>query len=241
MIVKKRDAQFEVIRALDEQAELTNDKLKRSACISAASRLRADSTTQRATELIDFHFGQSEKWAVIHDLRLRIGGHAVQINHLLIDDALRVVCMDSRFLSYGIELGSDGQCMAMNSIETRVIASPLNKMAKDVRMMRGFLEGRDWSPSRFGMRQKPTVCGFVLTNPDIEQAKFRSPSPDMGVFQSEAIIAKLLKRQQQRAWLNTGKLSAEALLDVAKVFVDEHMPIFPEALLLGETERVVAT
>ena len=193
MIVKKRDAQFEVIRALDEQAELTNDKLKRSACISAASRLRADSTTQRATELIDFHFGQSEKWAVIHDLRLRIGGHAVQINHLLIDDALRVVCMDSRFLSYGIELGSDGQCMAMNSIETRVIASPLNKMAKDVRMMRGFLEGRDWSPSRFGMRQKPTVCGFVLTNPDIEQAKVSLTFSGYGCVPERSYHRKVVK------------------------------------------------
>lgn len=240
MIVKKRDAQFEVIRALDEQADTTNDKLKRSACISAASRLRADSTTQRATEIIDFHFGQSEKWAVIHDLRLRIGGHAVQINHLLINNALRVVCIDSRFLSYGLELNSDGQCMAINSIETRAIASPLNKMAKDVRMMKGFLEGRDWTPTRFGIKQKPIVRGFVLTNPDITQGKFRSPSPDIGVYQSEVIIAKLLRREQQRAWLSSGKLSAEALVDVAKLFVDEHLPIFPEALLGGDTESVVA-
>lgn len=240
MIVKKRDAQFEVIRALDEQADITNDKLKRSACISAASRLRADTTSQRATELIDFHFGQSEKWAVIHDLRLRIGGHAVQINHVLINNALRVVCIDSRFITYGLEAKSDGQCVAMNSTENRIIASPLNKMAKDVRMMKGFLEGRDWEPTRFGIKQKPIVRGYVLTSPDITQSRYRSPSPDIGVFQSELIIAKLLRREQQLAWIGAGKLSADALYDAAKMFVDEHLPIFPVDLLGGDKEDVAA-
>ena len=38
MIAKKRDAQSEVIEALESQAETTRDHLKRGACISAALR-----------------------------------------------------------------------------------------------------------------------------------------------------------------------------------------------------------
>jgi len=56
--------------------------------MSAAARLRADPTTQFACDFIDKYFGDSDEWAVIHDLRFRVGSRALQLNHVLISNAL---------------------------------------------------------------------------------------------------------------------------------------------------------
>jgi len=95
MIVKLRDARAATIARLEEVAIRTGDPVRKAACISAAARLRDDSTSEEACDLIDHYFGESEDWAVIHDLRLSVGTHAFKLNHVLINDSLECVCLDT--------------------------------------------------------------------------------------------------------------------------------------------------
>lgn len=239
MIVKQRDAQRTTIAALDRRAASSRDAVRSLACASAASRLRADVTTQHAADLIDIQFGQSDEWAVIHDLRLRVGGHALQINHVLIDSSLRFICLDTRFLEFGLDIGAQGRCHTVTRFESRPVASPINKMAKDVRMVRVCLQESGILPRRYHLMQRASVQGFILTNPGLrlnihpETRKLR----DTGAYASSALFSMLWKRDAGSKKLFSARLGAEDLRGVAERLAALHEPVFSPALL--EPENLV--
>jgi hypothetical protein len=233
MIVKKRDAQSEVIQALEECAGTTRDALKRGACISAASRLRDDATTQRAAELIDFYFAQQEDWAVIHDLRMHVGSHAIQINHVLVHNSIRIVCLDSRYMNCQIEIANNGQHKVLSMAKSRLISSPLIKMAKDVRLLKSCLESSGWMPKRFGIKLNTDVRGGVLVRPETVKKDRKFRFPDVGIYPSETLFAGLCERGRDRSGLLRGRLSSDALSELATLLVRQHVPIYPSHLLDG--------
>lgn len=235
MIIKKRDAQAEVIKALEAQAEKTRDIIKKSACVSAVSRLRLDVTTQRATELVDFYFAQRKDWAVIHDLRLRIGTHAVQINHVLIHNSSQIVCVDSRYINCQITLARNGQYNVLNTTESSVVTSPLAKMAKDVRLLKSCLEPLGWIPKRFGFKLNVDVRGGVLVSSYAGKQDARNRMSDIGIYPSEAYFAKLC--EQDRFKILRGGLSPDELHEFSNLLVQQHLPIYPSYLLEGSVEN----
>ena len=232
MIVKERDAQWTTIRKLENRAAGTGDKLKRSACLSAASRLSADSTTQQACDLIDQQFGDSDEWAVLHDLRLRVQGHAVQINHVLINTSLSVVCLDTRYLGVGLDISENGLCQIVGSKPRRTVASPVNKMAKDLRMFETLLNSSGLLPRRLGMAQRAAFKGYVLTCPSQRLAVKCTASPDaVAVLPSDALFALLWKRDTKRSTMLGKRLCADDLFEIAAQLVDHHQPVFSSTLL----------
>ncbi|MFT6302564.1 MAG: hypothetical protein ACI9XK_003924 [Granulosicoccus sp.] len=240
MIVKKRDAQFEVIQALEEQSATTRDVLKRNACISAASRLRADSTTQRATELVDFYFAQREDWAVIHDLRMRVGSHAIQINHVLVHNSVQIVCLDTRYLNCQIERAENEQYKVLSTTKKKIITSPLSKMAKDVRLLKSSLESIGWLPKRFGFKLNTPVRGGVLVGIDSAKKDVRLRITDVGMYSSEAFFANLCDSNRFGSGLLRRRLSGDAFRELATLLVRQHSPIYPSHLLESESEKVLA-
>jgi hypothetical protein len=231
MIFKRRDAQSHVIQALDARADSTRDQLKRGACISAASRLRADSTTQRAAEHIDLYFAQRDDWVVVHDLRMRVGSHAIQINHVLIHDSLQVICLDSRYMNSYVELAGDAKFKVKSSHSSNMIASPLVKMAKDVRLLKSYLASAGWHPKRFGIKLNTDVCGAVLvgSGSDIKAGKFRLS--EAGIYPGETLFSGLCESDRYRSNILRGRLSSESLHELATLLVEQHVPIYPSYLL----------
>lgn len=236
MIVKNRDATLTTIKKLELTAVKTADSVKRSACVGAASRLRADPTTEFATELIDKQFADSEEWAVVHDLRLWINGHALQINHLLVSNTLSFICLDTRFLHYGVKMGDAGQFHVFNDSETRRVASPINKMAKDVRMFRDHVQNLGVLPSRFGIVQRAMLKGYVLTDPALRIDLDASPaSNNVGVCSSDALFPMLWKKNHRASRVFVKNLSADDLFDLAAHVADLHTPAFSPTLLQNES------
>lgn len=236
MIVKLRDAQPEVIKSLEQQSELTTEVLKKNACISAALRLRADTTTQRATELVDFFFGQRDDWAVIHDLRLRIGSHALQFNHLLVHNSLQIICLDTRYLDCHVKYEKSGQYRITNAAKPKLIASPVTKMAKDVRLVKSSLPTLGWVPKRFGFTLHTDVFGGVLVAPDSPEEGSKRKYTDIGIHRSEAYLTELSQLGSSRLSGLRGRLSTEKLQELAISLVQHHLPIYPAHLLGGKDE-----
>ena len=237
MIVKQRDAQRATIEELERSASNAGDTITRSACGSAAARLRSDVTTERAALLIDRQFGPSDEWAVIHDLRLKVGSHAVQINHVLINASLSIVCLDTRYINHGLLIDRQGACQASKNGESQPIASPLNKLAKDVRMLRSLLQQSDILPKRFCITRRATVSGHVLTYPG---QRLQSELPDsamkgIGLATSDALLALLWKRDLRCSKLLGSSLSPYVLRQVAERLVARHTPVFSHALLRATT------
>jgi hypothetical protein len=74
---------------------------------------------------IDFHFGPSKNWAVIHDLRIEHCGRIAQIDHILMNRFLDVWVCESKRFSEGIAINEYGECSAFYGGKAHGVASPL--------------------------------------------------------------------------------------------------------------------
>jgi len=88
MIIKEKDSS-RVEAAISELEGILQQKLtdqKRNLVQKELFALKKGQSGEKdAAYLINFDFGNSENWAILHDLRLRAGGLVAQIDHLLIN------------------------------------------------------------------------------------------------------------------------------------------------------------
>ncbi|HQU79484.1 MAG TPA: nuclease-related domain-containing protein [Azonexus sp.] len=61
---------------------------------------------------IEFHYGPSKNWAVIHDLRIEHKGRVAQIDHILVNRFLDVWVCESKRFSEGIAINEHSECSA---------------------------------------------------------------------------------------------------------------------------------
>ena len=58
---------------------------------------------------IDFYFGDSKNWAVIHDLRFEHKGKVAQIDHLLINRFFDIYVLESKNYAYKLKITPGGE------------------------------------------------------------------------------------------------------------------------------------
>lgn len=248
MIIKQRDATERTVAALERRARIAGDEVLASGCRSAAARLRADPTSAEACDFVDHWFADAEDWAVIHDLRLRVDGHAIQINHVLIGDALDVVCLDTRWMRHGLELSAYGACRVHGDRGTRLVASPLDALARNVRKLDAELRHVGLPRTRLGLASRPALRGCVLVDPS-----FRSSAGAAGtrgavaIHPRDALQTQFWKTGGRRLHTALDRLPAERLERLARALAERHRPSFSPRLLGddittvdGRTERLIA-
>ena len=234
MILKTRDASSENIHRLERRAALETDPVTRAALQGAASRLRADPTTEDACALIDARFADTERWAVLHDLRLSAGSGAVHLNHLLVSDRLEFACVDTRHVRRGLEQDASGAFRAFSAYGSNPVASPLAKAARDVRLLGALLREADLLPRRLGIGRAAAVRGVVLTDPSLRIGVASDERRDVvGVFPSDALFPMLWERGGRRRAAGGTRVSRDALEGVCAGIVALHRPAVPETLLRG--------
>ena len=235
MILKTRDASSENIHRLERRAALETDPVTRAALQGAASRLRADPTTENACALIDARFADTDRWAVLHDLRLSAGAGTVHLNHLLVSDRLEFACVDTRHVRRGLERDASGAFRAFSAYGSDLVASPLAKAARDVRLLGALLREADLLPRRLGIGRTAAVRGVVLTDPSLRIGVASDERRDVvGVFPSDALFPMLWERGGRRRGAGSGaRVSRDALERTCAGIVALHRPAVPEALLRG--------
>ncbi len=128
---------------LEKQAALPGEPGRR-----ASEELRIRRAGQRGEKesayLIDFDFGKSPNWAVLHDLQLEHGGRTAQIDHVLINrllqvyvlvaasatiqrpkkafDASMVIKADQLAKTISRDFDSDGVLLALLRVATKVVS-----------------------------------------------------------------------------------------------------------------------
>ena len=240
MIVKERDARDSVIRALERQASQSGDEVLKGGCRSAAARLRADPTTAGACAFIDHWFGDAEDWAVIHDLRLRVDGHAVQFNHVLISDAFEVVCLDTRYIDLGLEITDGGVYRTVGAGRGRPIASPVAALARNTRKLGTELRRAGLSRAGVlpGFSLRAELRGCVLVDPSLRSNAANGTERDaIGVFPRDALQTMFWKRERRRFPL-AERLSPERLETLGRALAVRHRPCFPTTLLDADVATV---
>ena len=133
MIIKKMDSkQGEIV----ELEKLLKDKLtpyQRFLIERELKAIRSGVYGERdSAYYIDFYFGDSKNWAVIHDLRLEHKGQVAQIDHLLINRFFDVYVLESKNYSYKLKITPEGEFQVYYGKEYIGIPSPIEQNKRHI-------------------------------------------------------------------------------------------------------------
>lgn len=187
MIVKHADDKSAAIAALDslhgragsKQQKLIEDELR---------MLRAGiKGEQESAYHIDFDLRASEITAVIHDLRLELGGRVAQIDHLVIHRTHKFYVLETKSFSHGLKITDEGEFLRWNDWKKTYegMASPIEQNRRHVEVLRYVLEKLGYP--------NPEIESFVLISSTarIDRSKLH-PCPE--VVKADQFITAFKKR-----------------------------------------------
>lgn len=179
---------------------------------------------QESAYLIDFHLKESQKTAVIHDLRIQLDdGRVAQIDHLLIHRTLRFYILETKHFSHGVKITDEGEFLRWNDWKKTYegMASPIEQNERHAAVLRTLL-------SKLGMGE-PRIESMILIAPQarIERSKrFDSER----VVKADQFLTALQKNLESASLFGvlTGLAKttfSEPIGDIAKKLVRLHRPI----------------
>lgn len=166
MIIKKMDSkQGEIV----ELEKLLKDKLtsyQRFLIERELKAIRSGVYGERdSAYYIDFYFGNSKNWAVIHDLRLEYKGQVAQIDHLLINRFFDVYVLESKNYSYKLKITPEGEFQVYYGKEYIGIPSPIEQNKRHIHLLDLFLKSHNILPKRIGISIRPRFKNLILVSP----------------------------------------------------------------------------
>ena len=238
MIVKNRDATSARIAYLETLDVCSPQMLQSIGVRQASARLKADCTTDSACQFIDDYFASSDNWLVLHDLRLQHRKHIIHVNHLLFNSAMEFYCVDTRYINFGLSIAATGVCHVRSENQHLVIASPITKMSKDVRVLSSLLKHADLLPRHFGVARPALVKGYVLTSPGARLQKPPSRVLDTSSVVSADSLFSLIWRDSDN-WLNKRikPASQQSMLHISRGLMGLHQPAIAENLMHEQSAR----
>jgi hypothetical protein len=166
MIIKKMDSKREEIAEL---TALLKGRLTSNQRILIERELKAIksgvSGEKDSAYYIDFYFGESKNWAVIHDLRLEYKGKVAQIDHLLINRFFDIYVLESKSYSYRLKITPEGEFQTYYGKEWIGIPSPIEQNKRHIHLFDLFLKHHDILPKRVGITIRPRFKNLILVSP----------------------------------------------------------------------------
>lgn len=192
--------------------------------------IRAGDKGERdAAYLIDLHFGRSENWAVIHDLRIEVTGHVAQIDHVIINRLAQVWLCESKHFAEGVAINEHGEWSRWYRGRAEGMPSPVEQNRRHALVLeRAFEDGLVLSPKRWGLvRWKPQIKTLVLVsdNARIDRPKRKVDGVDT-VIKAEQLQKRLFdefNRAPDRSLL--GVIGKEGLEHFARELASLHRPL----------------
>ena len=118
-----------------------------------------------AAYYIDFYFGNSKNWAVIHDLRLEHKGQVAQIDHLLINRFFDMYVLESKNYSFKLKISPEGEFQVYNGKEYIGIPSPIEQNKRHIHLLDLFLKSNNILPKRMRISIRPRFKNIILVSP----------------------------------------------------------------------------
>jgi hypothetical protein len=169
MLIKSADdkqPQLEALAALLARSDLGPETRRR---IEQELRsVRSGIVGERdAAYQIDFDFGPTPNWMVVHDLRLEVDGRVAQIDHLLLGRTFDLWVCESKHFAQGVGVNEHGEWTAYYGREGRGIPSPVEQNRRHTAVLKDvFSNGLVWMPSRLGIRVRPSIQSLILISTD---------------------------------------------------------------------------
>lgn len=129
-----------------------------------------------AAYYIDTYYRDSQNWAVLHDLRLKIDGEVVQIDHLLVGRAF-MIALETKNFNGNVSINEYGEfSVTYANGDTYGIPSPLEQSKRHERLLRKLLDQLGIQPRLGGEMEIHHVVMFhpsaVIQRP--ERKKFNT-------------------------------------------------------------------
>lgn len=165
MLIKEADDQTQAMEELERLAAGNGPEAKQAG-IELRNRKAGLKGEAESAYLINFDYGSSPNWAVIHDLRLEHGGRTAQIDHLLINRWMEFFVLETKKFHAGVKITEEGEFLRWNDFRKSYegMPSPLQQNERHVAVLSDVV-GTIEFPSRFGLRITPTFNSLVLVDP----------------------------------------------------------------------------
>lgn len=114
---------------------------------------------------MQFHFGASKNWMLIHDLRIECEGRVAQIDHLILNRFMEIYVCESKRFSEGVGINEHGEFSAFYGGKPYGVPSPLEQNKRHILVLESvFKSGLVAPPRRLGFNITPSLLGLVLVS-----------------------------------------------------------------------------
>lgn len=208
MIIKEKDSKERDIKELTSLLKLNISPKQRFLIEREIRSIKAGERGENdAAYFINFYFGESKNWAVIHDLRIEFNNYVAQIDHLLINRFLDFYVLESKNFFYPIKVTAEGEFLIWHRKrdEYYSIESPIEQNKRHIFLLDKILKNSNILPKRFGISLRPRFKSYILLSP-----KSKIIRPPREKFDTSMIIkADMLKREIDK---DTDKMSNFAVI-----------------------------
>jgi Nuclease-related domain len=231
MIIKKMDSKQEEIAELTAllKGRLTSNQ--RFVIERELKAIRGGFSGEKdSAYYIDFYFGDSKNWAVIHDLRLEHKGKVAQIDHLLINRFFDIYVLESKSYSYKLKITPEGEFQTYYGKECIGIPSPIEQNKRHIHLLGLFLKSHNILPTRVGISIRPRFKNLILVSPkSIITRPLKKKFDTSSVIKADTLrttIDRELAKQNPLADLATisKTCSSTTLMDTARTLASFHKP-----------------
>ncbi len=233
MIIKEKEYPTNAIRQLEEIIGLYHvpERVKVRAKKELRALKRGWQGERDAAYFINFYFGDSRNWAIIHDLRIEYSGLTAQIDHLMIGRTLEIYVLESKNFSQSIKITEKGEFLVWYNNRYIPIESPIEQNQRHVFLLKKLLKGEDLLPKRLGVPLQPTFRPYVLISP-----KVRVIRPPRKKFDTSEVIKMDMFAKRVRADADETNpiaavgfiaklISVQTLKDFAVALLQYHKPL----------------
>ena len=166
MIIKEADDRSAELAALEQAVEESSGPAAQQAKEELRVRRAGQKGEHESAYHINFHFGNSANWFVLHDLRLEQNGRTAQIDHLLLSRTLACYVLESKHFHAGLKITDEGEFLRWNNYRKTYegMESPLAQNERHALVLRDVFKAMDM-PTRLGVRLMPKLYPYVLVSP----------------------------------------------------------------------------
>ena len=227
MIIKEMDSKRE---EKEQLTQLLKSQLTEKQRFLAERQLRNIEAGERGEKdsayFIDFYFGKSKNWAVIHDLRIEHNGQVAQIDHLVMNRFMNIYVLETKNFHYGLKITPEGEFLVYDGKKHFGLESPLEQNERHIFLISKAIDYYNVMPTRLGVVIPPRFVSYVLVSPTSKIIRpSRSKLDTSHVIQSGQAFTKIKKDTDDAGAAVILKIcSQETLEATAKSLARLHRP-----------------
>lgn len=226
MLIKSADDKtphIEALSALLDRPDVDATLRKRIEQEVKISRAGVRGEAEAAYE-IDFHYKAREGWAVIHDLRIEVGGRVAQIDHLLLNRLLDCYVLETKSFSEGLGVNEHGEFVRFFGGRPTGMPSPIEQNHKHISVLEALFASSSLTlPTRLGMTLRPNCKSLIVVSAG---ARISRPKADLhGVdelVKADQLKSRLDKEVEKASLLKL--VAAETVQSLARQLAAHHKP-----------------